>query len=95
MSWRVAGLLSFAILSAVVGLTSASVVGAMVDEVNRTRAPTDHIAALGWYPGKLARVVALYRQAYPDGRRHLQLAGLMAVGVIGFALAAVCLFLPG
>jgi hypothetical protein len=95
MSWRVAGLLSCAMLAAVVGLASASIVRAMVDEVNRTRAPADHIAALGWYPGKLATLAALYRQAYPHGRRHLQLAGLMAVGVVGFALAAVCLFLTG
>jgi hypothetical protein len=66
----------------------------MVDEVNHTRAAADHISASGWYPGKLGKVVALYRQAYPNGRRHIQLAALFAVGALGFVLAALCLLLP-
>jgi MFS-type transporter involved in bile tolerance (Atg22 family) len=94
MSWRVAGLLAYVIIAAVVGITSTIVVGAMVDEVNRNRPPADHISALGWYPGKMGTVVALYRQAYPNGRRHIQLAILVGVGVLGFVLAAVCLVLP-
>ena len=94
MSWRVAGLLAYVIIAAVVGITSTIVVGSMVDEVNRTRRAADHISALGWYPGKLGKVVALYRQAYPNGRRHIQLAALIAVGALGFGLAALCLLLP-
>ena len=94
MSWRVAGLLAYAIIAAVVGVTSTTVVGAMVDDVNRTRRLADHISPLGWYPGKMSKVVALYRQAYPNGRRHIQLAALIAVGAIGFVLAALCLLLP-
>ena len=94
MSWRVVGLLAYAIVAAVVGISSTIVVGSMVDEVNHNRRPADHVSALGWYPGKLEKVVALYRQAYPNGRRHIQLAALMAVGALGFVLAGVCLLLP-
>jgi|1185.fasta_scaffold123899_2 hypothetical protein len=94
MSWRVIGLLLFGMIAGVVGITSAVVVQAMVDEVNHERSSEDRVSPFGWYPGKLATVVALYREAVPTGRRHIQLAGLLAIGVLGFVLAVVCLFLP-
>jgi hypothetical protein len=94
MSWRVIGLLGFAVTSAVVGIASTAVTQAMVDAVNKTRPPESRISPSGWYPGKLGSVVALYRQAAPNGRRHIQLAALAAVGAVGLVLAAACILVP-
>ncbi len=93
MSWRVVGLISYAVIAGVVGITSTVVILSMVDEVNRKLPVEDRISPLGWYPGKLARVVSLYRRAYPSGRRHIQLTILFAIGALGFLIAAFCLFL--
>ena len=95
MPWRVAGLLTFAIIAAVVGITSTVVVQSMVEEVNRALPPADRVSPVGWYPGKLPHVVALYRRTHPTGRRHIQLLMLLGVGAVGVILAAVCLLLPG
>jgi len=94
MTWRAVGLLLYGVIAAVVGLTSTIVVQSMVDEVNHKRPPEDRISPFGWYPGKLVRVVDLYRQTYPSGRRHIQLAFLLGIGVLGFAFAVVCFLLP-
>jgi hypothetical protein len=94
MSWRVVGLQGFAIISAVVGIASTALTQAMVDEVNKTRPPESRISPFWWYPNKLGSVVALYRQAAPNGRRHIQLAALAAVGAVGFVLATVCMLVP-
>jgi hypothetical protein len=95
MSWRAAGLLTFAIIAAVVGITSTVVGHSMVEEINRALPPEDRVSPVGWYPGKLPHVVALYRRTHPAGRRHLQLLALLGVGAVGVVLAAVSILLPG
>jgi hypothetical protein len=94
MSWRVVGLVSYPVIAAVVGISSTVVLQTMVDEVNHKRPPEDRISSVGWDPDKLARVVNLYREAYPSGRRHIRLAILFVIGALGFLIAALCFFLP-
>jgi hypothetical protein len=94
MPWRAAGLLTFAIIAAVVGITSAVVGQSMVEEVNRALPPADRVSPYGWHLGKLANVVDLYRRTYPTGRRHIQVAALLGVAAIGGVFAAVCILLP-
>ena len=94
MPWRIVGLISYPIFAAIVGVTSTMVLSTMVDEVNRHRSAEERISTFGWDPGKLVRVVNLYRDAYPNGRRHIQLAILLGTGVAGFLIASVCLFAP-
>ena len=94
MSWRVVGLLAYGVIAAVVGISSTVVLQLMVDEVNRARPSEDRISPFWWDPDKLTRVVTLYRDAYPKGRRHIQLAILFAIGALGFLMAAYCFFAP-
>ena len=93
MSWRVVGLVSYPIVVAVVGISSTAVLQSMVDEVNHKRSPEDRISAVGWDPNKLRRVVNLYRETYPSGRRHIRLAILFSIGALGFLIAVLCFFL--
>jgi hypothetical protein len=94
MTWRAIGLLVVAVVFAVVGIGSSSVVTSMVDDVNRKRPREEWISAYGWYPGKLQRVVEAYRQAYPSGQRHARLFALLLVGGIALLLGTVCILLP-
>jgi hypothetical protein len=94
MSWRAVGLVLATLTFAVVGMTSVVVAQSMVDEVNQKRPPEDRISPYGWYPGRLLTVVSVYRQVYPNGRRHIQVATLAVVAAIGFVLGAACILFP-
>ena len=55
-------------LAGLAGCLAANLtIAAIVDDVNRGRPLREQVNALGWYPGKLARVLAAYRAAYPAG----------------------------
>jgi hypothetical protein len=94
MSWRLVGLAAFAVISAVVGLTSTVIVTSMVDEVNRALPREEQVDPYGWYPGKVLRVVEAYRRTHPAGGRLAQLGALVLVEGAAFVLGAVCILFP-
>jgi hypothetical protein len=54
----------------------------VVGEVNRKLPEDQQVGYFFWYPGKVNRVITLYRQHYPRGRLLLYYRGCLEVAAV-------------
>lgn len=62
----------------------------MIGEVNRKHPDDQQYSYMFFYPGKMQKIMADYRQLYPHGRlnlwgRALQIAGFLCIGLAAIA----------
>jgi hypothetical protein len=67
----------------------------MIGEINRKRPEKSPVSYFGFTFPKTLRILAEYRNAYPDGRLHFYALAAFSLAIAGLASVAVCVRIIG
>ena len=76
------------------GIAGSIVISDMVEDINRVSSVTEQENPMGWYFGKLRRVIRKYRALYPEGARARMLFRLMITFPLLLLASARLMFGP-